>query len=71
MIDLIRGSNDELQQLTNSLSYHVSDYGMEISSEKRKTMVNSRDESVHANIRMNGEILVEVDTFKYLGETYN
>ena len=52
-IDLIRGNNDELQQLTNSLSKHASDYGMEISSEKSKTMVNSRDESVHANIRMN------------------
>ena len=49
--------------------YHASDYGMEISSEKSKTMVNSRDESVHANIRMNGEILEEVDQFKYLGVT--
>ena len=42
---------------------------MEISSEKSKTMVNSRDGSVHANIRMNGEILEEVDKFKYLGVT--
>ena len=41
---------------------------MENSSEKGKTMVNSRDESLHANIRMYGEILEEVDTFKYLGE---
>ena len=32
-------------------------------------MVNSRDESVHANIRMNGEILEKVDTFTYLGAT--
>ena len=42
---------------------------MEISSEKSKTMVNSRYESVYGNIRMNGEILVEVDKFKYLGAT--
>ena len=32
-------------------------------------MVNSRDASVHANSRMNGEILEEVDKFKYLVET--
>ena len=32
-------------------------------------MVNSRDESVHANIKMNGEILEEVDKFKYPGAT--
>ena len=56
-IDLISGSNDELQQLNNSLSKHASEYGMESSYEKSKTMVNSRDESVHVNIRMNGEIL--------------
>ena len=68
-IYLISGSNDELQQFTNSLSKHASDYGMEISSEQSKTMVNSRDESVHENIRINGEILEEVDKFKYLGET--
>ena len=56
-IDLISGSNDRLQQLTNSLLKHASDYGMEISSEKSKPVVNSRDESRCANIRMNGEIL--------------
>ena len=49
--------------------YSIHDYGMEISSEKSKTMVNNRDESVHANIRINGEILEEVDKCKYLGVT--
>ena len=66
-IDLISGSIGELQQLTNSLSKHASDYGMEISSEKSKTMV--KVESLHANIRMNREILEGVDKFKYLGVT--
>ena len=37
-IDLI-SSYDELQQLTISLSKHASGYGMEIFSEKRKTMI--------------------------------
>ena len=68
-IDRISGSNDELQQLINSLSKHASDYGMEISSEKSKTIVNSRDESLNENIRMDGEILGEVDKFKNLEAT--
>ena len=59
-IDIISGSNGEIQQLTNILSKHASDYGMEISSEKSKIMVNIRDESLHANIRMNEYILEEV-----------
>ena len=67
-IDLINGNNDKLQQL-NYLSKHTSDYDIEISSEKSKTMVNSRDENVHANIRKNGEILEDVGKFKYLGAT--
>ena len=35
--------------------------------EKSKIMVNSRDKSLHANIRNNGDILKEVGQFKYLG----
>ena len=62
-IDLISGSKDELQQHTYSLSKHASIYGIEISSENRKTMVNCRDKSLHKHIRMNGEILEQVDTF--------
>ena len=68
-INLISGRNDELQQLTYSISKYASDYGvqhMELSSKKSKTMMNSRDESIHANISMNGEILEEIDKFKYL-----
>ena len=64
MTYLINDSNDELQKLTNSLSKHASDYGMEIISKKSKTMVNRRDKSLHANIRMNGDILEEVDKCK-------
>ena len=60
-IAIISGSNDELQQLINSLSKHASVYCMEISSEKSKTMMNSRDISLYVNISINGEILEEVD----------
>ena len=67
-IDLMAGSNSELQELTTKLSERASAYGMEISTTKSKVMVNSvRDASV--NITMNGEQLEEVSYFKYLGAT--
>lgn len=67
-IDLMGGSNQELQDLTNSLANSASAYGMEISSEKSKIMVNSTS-STPANITMNGKTLEEVASFKYLGAT--
>ena len=45
-IDLMGGSNDELQELTDRLSNSAREYGMEISSEKSKVMVNSGDNTV-------------------------
>ena len=47
----------------------MSDYGMEMSTENSKTIVNSRNESLHANIRMDGEIVEDADKFKYIGST--
>ena len=44
-IDLIAGSNKELQELTDKLSSNASKYGMEISVEKIKGMVNSNDKN--------------------------
>ena len=41
-IDLIAGSNTGLQTLINKLVSASKDYVMEISKEKRKTMVNTR-----------------------------
>ena len=42
-INLISGSNDKLQTLTNKLSNSASRYGMQISAEQRKIMVNSNN----------------------------
>ena len=42
-IDLIAGTNSELQELTNRLSEASKDYGMEVSKKKSKTMVNSKN----------------------------
>ena len=52
-IDLIAGTNKELQDMTNQLSKCASRYGMEISSENSKVMVNSNDSSLRANITLN------------------
>ena len=62
-IDLIAGTNSELQEITNRLSEASKDYGMEVSKEKSKTMVNSKNES--AKIMMDGTLLENVKTFKY------
>ena len=43
---------------------------MEVSTEKSKTMVNSANTD-HAKIHMNGSLLEDVSTFKYLGATLN
>ena len=51
-IDLMGGSNDELQELTDRLSNSAREYGMDISSEKSKVMVNSGDNTT-VQISMN------------------
>ena len=68
-IDLIAGSNRELQELTNGLVESSKYHGMEISQEKSKTMVNSQNYDKNANIYMDGMLLEDVKTFKYLGAT--
>ena len=67
-IDLLGGNNQELQDLTTRLETSARAYGMEVSTTKSKTMVNSSSD-IHANITMNGDLLEEVDRFKYLGAT--
>lgn len=67
-IDLMAGSNNELQDLTDRLSRRAGAYGMEISSEKSKVMIISTTDS-SSNIVMNGQKLEEVNSFKYLGAT--
>ena len=67
-IDLMGGSNHELQDLTDRLTTRSGAYGMEVSNEKSKVMANSVH-NTHAQIHMNGQQLEEVDAFKYLGST--
>ena len=65
-IDLLAGTNEELQELTDKLNKSAAAFGMEISSEKSKVMVNTT-RNTHASITLNGQTLDEVDKFKYLG----
>ena len=57
------GSNDELQELTDRLSNSAREYGMEISSEMSKVMVNNGDITTVQN-SMNAQQLEEVMAFK-------
>ena len=68
-IDLIAGSNTELQVLTNRPAETSKAHGIEISHEKSKTMVNSKNNDQHANIYLDGMLLENIKTFKYLGAT--
>ena len=64
-IDLIAGTEEDLQELT-TLERRACAYGMEISAEKSKIMVNSRI-APKTSILMNRERLEEATSFKYLG----
>ena len=55
-IDLLVG-NEELQQLTERLEKIPAGYGMEISSNKNKILVNSIKPMPSTNIRTNGNEL--------------
>lgn len=69
-IDLLAGSNLELQELTNKLVERAGAYAMEISTEKSKVMVNSIKDTT-TNITIGGQKLEEVEGFKYLGATFS
>ena len=56
------GSSNELQDLTNILVARARAYGMEVSTEMSKVIVNSTNE-ISVNINMNGQPLEEVTSF--------
>ena len=67
-IDLMGGSNGDLQDLTNRLIDRAIVYGTEVSTEKSKITTNSTN-NISAYISMNGQKLEEMSSFKYLGAT--
>ena len=53
-IDLMGGSNGELQDLTNRLVDRATAFGVEVSREKSKVMANSTN-NISADIGMSGQ----------------
>ena len=67
-IDLLGGSNGELEDLTNRLVDRATAYGMEVSSKDSNIITNSMT-NISADVSTNGQKLEEVTSFKYLGAT--
>ena len=65
-IDGLAGKEEELASLVDRLDKTSAAFGMEISAEKTKLMTNNAN-GISIDIRINGEKLDEVDSFKYLG----
>lgn len=66
MTDLISKNEEDLQELTKRLENSASRYGMEISAEKSKILINGCS-TRKDQITMYGEMLEVVESFKYLG----
>ena len=67
-LDLMGGSNCELQNITNRLVNRGTAHIMEISTEKRKFMTKSTN-NISARINLNGQKLEDVTSFKYVAAT--
>ena len=65
-IDGLAGKEEELASLVDCLDKTSAAFGMEISAEKTKLKTNNAN-VISIDIRINGEKLGEVDSFKYLG----
>ena len=65
-IDGLAGSELELANLVERLDQTSTAYHMQISAEKTKLMTNNTN-GISSNIRVNGEKLETVQSFKYLG----
>ena len=65
-IDIMGGSNGDLQDFLSRFVDRTTAYGMEVSTGKSKIMTQSTN-NISADISMNGQKLEEVISFKYLG----
>ena len=65
-IDGLAGEKEELANLVERLDKASTAYGMEISAEKTKLMTNTTS-GINTEIKVNGEKLETVISFKYLG----
>ena len=65
-IDGLAGNEEELENLVELLDRTSNAYGMQISAEKTKIMTNNTN-GISTDIRVSGEKLKIVNSFKYLG----
>ena len=65
-IDSLAGEEEEVANLVEHLDKVSTAYGMEISAEKTKLMTNNTS-GINTEIKVNGEKLETVTSFKYLG----
>jgi len=65
-IVLIATSREKLQQLLDKVNETSNKYGMEINTKKTKVMVVDREHE-RINIKCNGAVLEQVESFRYLG----
>ena len=66
-IDGLAGEEEGLANLVERLNKASTAYGMEISVEKTKLMTNNT-RSINTEIKVNGQKLETVTSFKYLGQ---
>ena len=65
-IDGLAGEEEELAKLVERLDKASTAYGMEISAEKAKLITNNTS-GINTEIKVNGQKLETVTSFKYLG----
>ena len=65
-IDGLAGEEEELANLVESLDKASTAYGTEISAEKTKLMTNTSD--INTEIKVNGQKLETVTSYKYLAQ---
>src|SRR6218665_1606820 len=64
---MVAGSEEGLQKLMDGLNRTAKKYDMKVNIKKTKVVKVSRKEGGVINITINGEILEQVEQFKYLG----
>ena len=69
-IDGLAGEEEELAKFLECLDKASTAYGKEISAEKTKLMTNNTS-GINTEIKVNGQKLETVTSFKYLGSVTN
>ena len=65
-IDGLAGEEEEMSKLVQRLNKAFTTYGMQISAEKTKLVTNNTS-GINTEIKVNGQKLETVTSFKYLG----